>query len=197
MKKAKLNELKSYIEELKIIKKELLQEDNGFLNIESFRCTLNNGKSMKREKIIKGGLNKGACIVMPILDDAKTILVVQPRLSTSEGVSVELPAGYVEQNEKPVTAALRELREETGYVPNKMVYLDKFYQDQACGVASYNYGFVALNCKKKFNQELDESEYLKYFECDLDDAYELTQLGYINDIQSKYVMMCAKKYLKK
>ena len=78
-----------------------------------------------------------------------------------------------------------------------MVYLDKFYQDQACGVSSYNYGFVALNCKKKFNQELDESEYLKYFECDLDDAYELTQLGYINDIQSKYVMMCAKKYLKK
>ena len=197
MKKAKLNELKSYIEELKIIKKELLQEDNGFLNIESFRCTLNNGKSMKREKILKGALNKSACIVMPILDDAKTILVVQPRLSTSEGVSVELPAGYVEQNEKPVTAALRELREETGYVPNKMVYLDKFYQDQACGVSSYNYGFVALNCKKKFNQELDESEYLKYFECDLDDAYELTQLGYINDIQSKYVMMCAKKYLKK
>lgn len=197
MKKAKLNELKSYIEELKIIKKELLQEDNGFLNIESFRCTLNNGKSMKREKILKGGLNKSACIVMPILDDAKTILVVQPRLSTYEGVSVELPAGYVEQNEKPVTAALRELREENGYVPNKMVYLDKFYQDQACGVASYNYGFVALNCKKKFNQELDESEYLKYFECDLDDAYELTQLGYINDIQSKYVMMCAKKYLKK
>lgn len=197
MKKAKLNELKSYIEELKIIKKELLQEDNEFLNIESFRCTLNNGKSMKREKILKGGLNKSACIVMPILDDAKTILVVQPRLSTSEGVSVELPAGYVEQNEKPVTAALRELREETGYVSNQIVYLDKFYQDQACGVASYNYGFVALNCKKKFNQELDESEYLKYFECDLDDAYELTQLGYINDIQSKYVMMCAKKYLKK
>ncbi len=175
----------------------MLQEDNGFLNIESFRCTLNNGKSMKREKILKGGLNKSACIVMPILDDAKTILVVQPRLSTSEGVSVELPAGYVEQNEKPVTTALRELREETGYVPNQIVYLDKFYQDQACGVASYNYGFVALNCKKKFNQELDESEYLKYFECDLDDAYELTQLGYINDIQSKYVMMCAKKYLKK
>ena len=99
---------------MKIIKKELLQEDNGFLNIESFRCTLNNGKSMKREKILKGGLNKSACIVMPILDDAKTILVVQPRLSTSEGVSVELPAGYVEQNEKPVTTALRELREEKG-----------------------------------------------------------------------------------
>ena len=40
MKKAKLNELKSYSEELKIIKKELLQEDNGFLNIESFSAVL-------------------------------------------------------------------------------------------------------------------------------------------------------------
>ena len=133
---------------------------------------------------------------MPILDDAKTILVVQPRLSTSEGVSVELPAGYVEQNEKPVTTALRELREETGYVPNQIVYLDKFYQDQACGVACYNYSYLAKDCVKDGKQNLDKDEFIKYFECNIEEAYELINLGYITDIQSKYTMEKAKKYIK-
>ena len=78
-----------------------------------------------------------------------------------------------------------------------MIYLDKFYQDQACGVRAYNYGFLANGCSKKYDQDLDENEYLKYFECSVDDAYELIKLGYINDVQSKYVMSCAKEYIKK
>ena len=49
----------------------------------------------------------------------------------------------------------------------------------------------------KIYKYLDENEYLKYFECSVDDAYELINLGYINDVQSKYVMSCAKEYIKK
>ena len=132
---------------------------------------------MDREKISKSFSDKSACIVMPITHDNNTILVVQPRLSTLEGIGVELPAGYIEPGEDAKTGALRELREETGYVPDEMIYLDKFYQDQACGVRAYNY--------------------LKYFECSVDDAYELINLGYINDVQSKDDMSCAKEYIKK
>lgn len=197
MKKDKLDELKWYINELKIIKTELIKNGGSFLKVDKLHCTLNNGNTMEREKINKAGVEKSACIVMPIVDDSNTILVVQPRLSTIEGISVELPAGYVENSEEPVDAAFRELREETGYVPENIIYLDKFYQDQACGVRAYNYGFLATDCSKKYNQNLDKDEFLKYFKCSLDDAYELIKLGYINDVQSKYVMSCAKKYIKK
>ena len=207
MKREKLEELKDYISELKTIKKEKLNEEyiyqdnipvgrKGFLNIEKYKCYLNNGQEMTREKIRKGGTDKSACIIMPVTSDNKTILVVQPRLSTIEGVSVELPAGYVEEGEYKETAALRELAEETGYISNNLIYLDKFYQDQACGVSAYNYAFLAKNCVKVQEQNLDKDEFIKYFECDVADAYELIDLGYITDIQSKYTMEKAKQYIK-
>lgn len=129
MKKDKLDELKSYIEELKIARYELIKNGGSFLNIDKLHCTLNNGLEMDREKISKAFSDKSACIVMPITHDNNTILVVQPRLSTLEGIGVELPAGYIETGEDAKTGALRELREETGYVPDEMIYLDKFYQD--------------------------------------------------------------------
>lgn len=133
---------------------------------------------------------------MPLTRDNKTILIVQPRLSTIEGVNVELPAGYIEEDEYKETAALRELVEETGYLSNNLIYLDKFYQDQACGVSSYNYAFLAKNCTKVQEQKLDKGEFIKYLECDVADAYELLDLGYITDIQSKYTMEKARQYIK-
>ena len=207
MRKEKLEELKDYILELKTIKRERLEEEykyengvvigrKGFLNIENYKCYLNNGEIIRREKISKGGIDKSACIVMPVTKDNNTILVIQPRLATIEGVSVELPAGYVENREDSKVAVLRELREETGYSSNNLVYLDKFYQDQACGVACYNYSYLAKDCVKDGKQNLDKDEFIKYFECNIGEAYELINLGYITDIQSKYTMEKAKKYIK-
>ena len=200
MKREKLEELKDYIKELKTIKKERLEDvttgEKSFLNIEKYKCYLNNGETIIREKISKGGRDKSACIIMPLTRDNKTILIVQPRLATIEGVSVELPAGYIEEDEYKETAALRELVEETGYLSNNLLYLDKFYQDQACGVSSYNYAFLAKNCTKVQEQKLDKGEFIKYLECDVADAYELLDLGYITDIQSKYTMEKARQYIK-
>ena len=48
MKKDKLDELKSYIEELKIARCELIKNGGSFLNIDKLHCTLNNGLEMDR-----------------------------------------------------------------------------------------------------------------------------------------------------
>ena len=45
-------------------------------------------------------------------------------------------------------------------------------------------------------QKLDKGEFIKYLECDVTDAYELLNLGYITDIQSKYTMEKAIQYIK-
>lgn len=124
------------------------------------------------------------------------MLVVQPRVFTKDKVCVELPAGYIEENEDPLTAGKRELIEETGYVPQKMQLLASFYQDQGCS-AAYNYSMLALDCQKIKAQNLDKDEVIKYFECSFDEAIELVECGYITDIQSQFTIEKAKSLVKK
>lgn len=198
MRKEKLDELHEYIEELKTIRRTLVErkaDERGFLNVEKYMVELANGMVVPREKITKGKADKSAAIILPITEDNNTILVVQSRSSTLESVSVELPAGYIEQEETPIAGAERELLEETGYLPKRLILLDKFYQDQSCGVCAYNYSFLAQDCKKVQDQSLDKDEALRFFECSIPEAMELMQQGYITDIQSKYTLNLAKPYI--
>lgn len=208
MRKEKLEELHDYINELKTIRKTLVASEyvyendkpikrKGFMNVEKYMVELANGMVVPREKIIKGGGDKSAAIVMPITKENNTVLVVQSRSSTQESVCVEFPAGYIEDGEKPEHGAERELVEETGYVPEKMIFLDKFYQDQSCGVCAYNYNYLALGCEKKQEQNLDDNEAIRYFECTIDEVFELQERGYFTDIQTKYTLNLAKQYIKR
>lgn len=195
MRKEKLEELHGYIEELKTKRKELVKKSNGFINVLHYDCELNNGMVIPREKVVKGEKDGSAAIVLPITHEGNTILVVQPRVFTKKGVCVELPAGYIEDNEKPELAARRELEEETGYVPNEMKLLSSYYQDQGCS-AAYNYSFLALGCKRIKEQNLDKDEFIHYFECQYDEALELMDKGYITDLQSQFTLEKAKSYIK-
>ena len=53
MRKEKLIELKSLIEELKVIKFEKQDIESKFIKSEVYDCTLNNGEIIRREKLIK------------------------------------------------------------------------------------------------------------------------------------------------
>lgn len=206
MQKAKLEELREYIEELKTIQKEKNQEEfiyenkipikrKGFINVEGYNCKLNNGKTIPREKIVKGGKDGSAAIILPVTDKGNTILVVQPRVFTKETVCVELPAGYIEEGENPLLAGKRELEEETGYIPKEMLMLSSYYQDQGCS-AAYNYSMLALNCQKLKDQNLDKDEFIRYFECSFNDLLELVEKGYITDLQSQYTIEKGKSLVK-
>ena len=207
MRKEKLEELNDYIKELQTITKERKKEDfiyqgtepvqrRGFINVESYNCKLQNGIIISREKIVKGASNGNAVIIFPVTKEGNTLLVVQPRVFTKETVCVELPAGYLEKDEDPLTAGKRELEEETGYVPEEMRLLASFYQDQGCS-AAYNHSMLALGCKKIKEQNLDKDEIIRYFECSFDEAVKLVNRGYITDIQSQFTMEKAKPYVYK
>ena len=131
MRVEKLEELKGYINELKAIKKTLVPSDyvydnmhnpvkrKGFINVEKYMVELARGDVVVREKIVKGGRDGSAVIILPLTEDNNTLLVVQSRAFTKDTVCVELPAGYIEDGESPIAAGKRELEEETGYVPEK------------------------------------------------------------------------------
>lgn len=196
MRKEKLEELNSYIEELQTAQKLKNQETGGFLNIESYDCYLKNGKKITREKIVKNNGKGSAATILPLTKEYNTILVVQPRVFTRSSVGIELPAGYIEKQEDKFEAALRELKEETGYVPKDIKLLASYYQDQGC-MEAYNHSFIAFDCEKKSDQNLDQGEFIKYFECSFLEAIELAENGYINDVNSLFTLEKAKAIIKK
>lgn len=196
MRKEKLEELNEYVELLKTKRKKLMEMTGDFIKVNKYLVELNNGEVINREKILKGNNDGNASIVLPVTVDGNVILVVQPRVFTRSGVGIELPAGYVDVGEEYEDAARRELFEETGYVPENIRLLGQFYQDQGCS-AAYNKSFLAEGCRKIGSQSLDSSEFIKYFECSVDELYELVELGMINDLQSQYTIEKAKQYIRR
>ena len=196
MRKEKLEELNEYVELLMTKRKKLMEMTGDFIKVNKYLVELNNGEVITREKILKGNNDGNASIVLPVTVDGNVILVVQPRVFTRSGVGIELPAGYVDVGEEYEDAARRELLEETGYVPENIRLLGDFYQDQGCSSA-YNKSFLAEGCRKIGSQSLDSSEFIKYFECSVDELYELVELGMINDLQSQYTIEKAKQYIRR
>ena len=183
-----------YIDEFKTIEMKKVK-DNNFLSIESYDCKLNNNEIIRREKILKNGQTGSASIVLPITEDKKVILAIEPRVFTSATVDIGLPAGYIEDKESPIDACKRELLEETGYTTNDFISLGSFYQDQGCSEALNHY-FIALNCKKVSAQKLDKGEFIKYILVDFKTLKELINNGYIKGLNSAYVIEKSKQYIK-
>lgn len=67
-----------------------------------------------------------AVVILPVLDDGRIVFINQWRASVNSWV-LELPAGRVEDGEDVKAAALRELKEETGYVAEELKPLASFY----------------------------------------------------------------------
>lgn len=188
--------IESIKENFKIKSIEEIDSKKHFINVKSYQCELNDGRIVVRDKILKGTRDGSASIIVPITDSGKTILVIQPRILTHNKISVEFPAGYIDDNETPEEAAIRELREETGYVPESLIKLAEYYQDQGCSSA-YNYCFLAVGCKKVCEQSLDRDEYIEYVDAYFDEVLELLDAGIINDANSIIAVERARKILNK
>lgn len=196
MREEKIEELEKIINSLKTIKKEKLTKEPRFIRSEVYRCHLNNDKTITREKILKNNKDGSAAIILPVTSDNNVVLTVEPRVFSKRTVGIGIPAGYIEDGEDSYVAALRELEEETGLVPDKLTKMGGFYQDMGCSSA-YNETFLATGCKWLKNQNLDESEYIKYFECTYDEALELVDMNYIEGCNAVIALNKAKKYIKK
>jgi ADP-ribose pyrophosphatase len=85
----------------------------------------------------------------------RIILVRQYKHGVNE-VTLEFPAGTF-RSEEPQAAALRELQEETGYMPERMELLGRCFDDASKNTNSV-YMFLALNCDPRGQQRLERLE---------------------------------------
>lgn len=81
-----------------------------------------NGKRTTREVV-----EHVDCVVILPLDTQGNILLVRQFRHAVNRELLELPAGSIDAGETPEEAAIRELREETGFSPGKLERLGGFY----------------------------------------------------------------------
>ena len=196
MESNKLKKLKETIEELRTIKKVINENPKKtFITSKPYLFTLQNGRTIPREQLLKNNLDGSAVMIAAMIDN-EFLMTIEPRVFTKEGVAVSFPAGYIEKDEEPIDAAKRELREETGYVSDNFIHLDSYYQDEGVSKA-FNHSFLALDAKKKYDQKLDENEIIKYMTFTYDELLEIEKMGYLSGANTKLTLCRIKDYLRR
>lgn len=141
-KKALLEKIKKLHDKVKGEYLESKKLYNGdFIDIINETYRLPNNKVVNKEKIVKNN-GKDSVVVIAKCDD-KYILVLQNRMK--DVISVEFPAGYIEDGEEVLESANRELLEETSYSSNDLSIIDEVYTSPGID-NSKTYIVLAYNC---------------------------------------------------
>jgi ADP-ribose pyrophosphatase len=91
----------------------------------------------------------------------------------------ELPGGAIDEGEDPEYGALRELREETGYEPKEVRSLGLMHE---CAYSTIKrHVFIALDCEKVCDQNLDEEEYIEVIKKPVDQFIHQLMQGALTD----------------
>lgn len=94
--------------------------------------------------------------VIAVTPDEQLVLIRQYRFGV-EQVTLEVPGGVVEPGEDPAVTAARELEEETGYVPGRLVALGAVHPNPAIQ-ANRCHSYLALDCVKRHEGQQDVGE---------------------------------------
>ena len=116
--------------------------------------------------------------VVPITSEGNVVLIRQFRHGIQD-VTMEIPGGMIDEGETPEAAAARELREETGYVAEKIRFLARVLPNPAVQ-NNYLYLFAAEGCRNTGKTELDAFECIDVLEHPLEDIPELIRNGTIS-----------------
>ena len=90
--------------------------------------------------------------------------------------TVEIPAGMIEAGETPEQAAIRELREETGYVAADWKYLDWFEANPSF-LNNVCHSWLAVDVVKRQAAQLDEGEEISINELSLEEVRNEIEQG--------------------
>lgn len=130
--------------------------------------------------------HSGAAAVVPVLEDGRILLVRQYR-NALDRETLEIPAGGINKGEESITAATRELEEETGYKSDNLEHLISIVTAVAfCNEVVEIY--VAKNLTKT-QQHLDPDEYIEIEAYTTDELSEMIYSGKIQDSKTIAAIM--------
>ena len=153
--------------------------------------------NLRRDKVtVQGGISyreivehNGGAVMAALTEDKKLIMVRQYRKPAGK-VILEVPAGKIDPGEKPMDAAIRELKEETSYTASKMELLTEFYPSVGYSEEKlYLYLCTGLTPGETC---FDENEAIDIEEIQLDKLFKMAMCGEIDDAKTLIAILMVK-----
>lgn len=170
-----------YIE--KTIDSEMIYEGR-ILNLRRDKVYVIGDKESYRE-IVE---HNGGVTIAAITDEGRMVMVRQFRKAAGKAV-LETPAGRIEKDEDHRLAAIRELKEETGYTAEKIEHITSFYSSIGYSEEVIHLYFAAG--LKAGETQFDDNEAIEIEEIDLKSLKEMALSGEIEDSKTIIAILTA------
>ena len=165
--------------------------DGVILHVRKDTVRLPNGNPATREVI----RHVGAVGVIPITDDGKVIIEKQFRYPLNRVVT-EIPAGKLDSfTEDRLSAAKRELEEETGYTAKEWIPLGDYIP--TCAYCDERITLYLARGLSLGQRHLDEDEFLNFEAVPLETLLEQVMDGTITDGKTQVAVLKAARLLEK
>lgn len=159
------------------------------LKVDVLKVSLPDGKTGNREIV---HLPDAVCAAV-ITRDGQGVLVRQYRKAV-EGLSLEVPAGRIDEGEEPDQAILRELQEEIGYRSGTVRRLFDFWSSPGfCDERMTAY--LVTDAEIDEQQKLDEGEFVEIVSLPLAEMVKMAVAGQLADVKSIATVLAAARAL--
>lgn len=162
--------------------------EGAILNLRREKVTVKNGTAYR--EIVQ---HHGAVGLVIVTDKNEVVLVEQYRIACRKNL-LEIPAGKLDGDEEPLTAAIRELKEETGYTAENIRLMTSFYS--ACGYSGEKISLYLCTGLTAGETCFDDDEDLDIYTLPFDDVYRMCMDGTIEDSKTIAGILMAREILK-
>jgi len=172
-----------------IFKEELIESERlyegAILNLRRDKVTASSGTAYR--EIVE---HNGAVAIVALTEDNNIVMERQYRYACGRAI-LEIPAGKIDKGETdPVAAAVRELREETGYTASEIIHLGDC--NPSCAYSEEVIHLYLMRGLTKGERELDDDEVIELIEMPFDEVYEMGVRGEIVDSKTLAALLTTK-----
>lgn len=147
--------------------------------------TVREGQITYQREVVR---HPGSAVILPVFEDGSVALVRQYRHPAVRYL-LEVPAGTLNDGERPEEGAARELEEEIGFCAGQLEKLAEFFVSPGfCEEKMWLYLATDL---RKTRQQLEDDELLEIVRLPFSEALDLITQGEIEDAKTLIALMLA------
>jgi ADP-ribose pyrophosphatase len=147
------------------------------------------------EKIYIRGIRKDYSTIVPFVSKDE-ILIIKSYRHLVDSIEIEVPSGYIDEGETAKQAAIRELKEETGYTAKDIISIGSYTLDYSMFKQKGNI-FIAYDLDKEKEQSLGIMEKIDVEIIKIKEIEKLLLRGKISNAASIVAFYRALDYHKK